>query len=105
MGEREACETAPIPVQSFREPQLLRHCSGAIRCCGTVRRHSAQACATSAHTSRLTTVEFPVELDDGTVQTFTGYRALHSRVRGPGKGGIRYHPDVTPTRCARWPRG
>src|SRR4029077_8287798 len=47
------------------------------------------------HTSRLTTVEFPIEEDDGTVKTYTGYRALHSRVRGPGKGGIRYHPDVT----------
>src|SRR2546428_2965979 len=43
---------------------------------------------------RLVKVEFPVERDDGTVQTFSGYRALHSRVRGPGKGGIRYHPDV-----------
>ena len=45
--------------------------------------------------SRAMTVEFPVEMDDGTVRTFVGYRALHSRVRGPGKGGIRYHPDVT----------
>ena len=45
-------------------------------------------------TTRLIKVEFPVERDDGTVQTFAGYRALHSRVRGPGKGGIRYHPDV-----------
>ncbi len=47
-------------------------------------------------TTRLTTVEFPIELEDGSVKTFAGYRALHSRVRGPGKGGIRYHPDVTP---------
>ncbi len=38
---------------------------------------------------------FPVEMDDGGVRTFTGYRVLHSRVRGPGKGGIRYHPEVT----------
>jgi glutamate dehydrogenase (NAD(P)+) len=45
-------------------------------------------------TTRLLKVEFPVECDDGTVRTFAGYRALHSRVRGPGKGGIRYHPDV-----------
>jgi glutamate dehydrogenase/leucine dehydrogenase len=44
--------------------------------------------------TRLIKVEFPIERDDGTVQTFFGYRALHSRVRGPGKGGIRYHPDV-----------
>ena len=44
---------------------------------------------------RLLTVEFPIELSDGTVLTFVGYRCLHSTVRGPGKGGIRYHPDVT----------
>jgi glutamate dehydrogenase (NAD(P)+) len=34
-------------------------------------------------------------MDDGSVRTFTGYRVLHSRVRGPGKGGVRYHTDVT----------
>lgn len=40
-------------------------------------------------------VSFPVEMDDGSVQNFTGYRVLHNRARGPGKGGVRYHPDVT----------
>jgi glutamate dehydrogenase (NAD(P)+) len=45
--------------------------------------------------ARTVIVEFPVELEDGSVRTFTGYRVLHSQVRGPGKGGIRYHPDVT----------
>jgi glutamate dehydrogenase (NAD(P)+) len=44
---------------------------------------------------RTVTLNFPVEMDGGHVQTFTGCRVLHSRVRGPGKGGIRYHPDVT----------
>jgi len=44
---------------------------------------------------RTVIVEFPVEMDDGTVRTFTGYRVLHNMVRGPGKGGIRYHPNVT----------
>src|SRR5262245_2740509 len=45
--------------------------------------------------SRSITVEFPVEMDDGSVRVFVGHRMLHSRIRGPGKGGIRYHPDVT----------
>jgi glutamate dehydrogenase (NAD(P)+) len=45
--------------------------------------------------AKTVSLEFPVEMDDGSVQTFTGHRVLHSRVRGPGKGGIRYHPDVT----------
>jgi glutamate dehydrogenase (NAD(P)+) len=45
--------------------------------------------------AKTVTLEFPIEMDDGSVQSFTGYRVLHSRVRGPGKGGVRYHPDVT----------
>ena len=40
-------------------------------------------------------VRFPVHMDDGTTRTFHGFRVLHSDMRGPGKGGIRYHPDVT----------
>jgi len=44
---------------------------------------------------RLITVEFPVQTTDGTVHNFVGYRALHNRIRGPGKGGIRYHPNLT----------
>jgi len=38
---------------------------------------------------------FPIEMDDGSVMTFCGYRVLHNRALGPGKGGIRYHPDVS----------
>ena len=38
---------------------------------------------------------FPVQMDDGSVRTFRGYRVLHNRVLGPGKGGIRYHPEVS----------
>ncbi|HWH23351.1 MAG TPA: Glu/Leu/Phe/Val dehydrogenase [Candidatus Limnocylindria bacterium] len=41
------------------------------------------------------TVHFPVKMDDGTVQVFTGYRVQHNLGRGPAKGGIRYHQDVT----------
>jgi glutamate dehydrogenase (NAD(P)+) len=41
------------------------------------------------------TVNFPVTMDDGTVQVFTGHRVQHNVSRGPGKGGIRYHQDVT----------
>lgn len=38
---------------------------------------------------------FPIEMDDDSVRSFRGYRVLHNNVLGPGKGGIRYHPDVT----------
>lgn len=44
---------------------------------------------------RTVVVCFPVEMEDGSVRTFHGYRVLHNQVLGPGKGGIRYHPDVT----------
>ena len=40
------------------------------------------------------TVHFPVHMDDGSVQVFTGYRVQHNLGRGPAKGGIRYHQDV-----------
>ncbi len=40
-------------------------------------------------------VRFPVRMDDGSVKSFTGYRVQHSVLRGPAKGGIRFHPDVT----------
>ena len=40
------------------------------------------------------TVNFPVEMDDGRVQVFSGYRVQHNLSRGPAKGGIRYHPRV-----------
>lgn len=43
---------------------------------------------------RVMHVRFPVYMDDGSIQTIHGFRVLHNRVRGPGKGGIRYHPDV-----------
>lgn len=41
------------------------------------------------------TVNFPVRMDDGTIRVFTGFRVQHNDTRGPTKGGIRYHPDVT----------
>ncbi len=40
-------------------------------------------------------INFPVELDDGSVKTIHCFRVIHNRVFGPSKGGIRYHPDLT----------
>jgi glutamate dehydrogenase (NAD(P)+) len=40
-------------------------------------------------------VTFPVKMDNGEAEVFTGYRVQYNYVRGPSKGGIRYHPDVT----------
>jgi glutamate dehydrogenase (NAD(P)+) len=46
------------------------------------------------HPKRELTVNFPVTMDNGSVSMFTGYRVHHSTIRGPSKGGIRYHPNV-----------
>src|SRR5690606_20619382 len=40
-------------------------------------------------------VDVPIERDDGTVAHYEGYRVQHNLSRGPGKGGVRFHPDVT----------
>ena len=55
------------------------------------RRHVQGA----AHPGREITVHIPVQLDDGRLEVFTGYRVQHSIARGPAKGGIRFAPDVT----------
>src|SRR6266403_1661060 len=45
--------------------------------------------------SKEITLYIPIGMDNGTLEVFTGYRVLHSTVRGPGKGGIRFAPDVS----------
>ena len=40
-------------------------------------------------------VDVPIEMDDGRIAHYEGFRVQHSLTRGPGKGGVRYHPDVT----------
>jgi glutamate dehydrogenase (NAD(P)+) len=44
---------------------------------------------------RVLTVSVPCEMDDGSYRVFEGYRVQHNMARGPAKGGIRFHPDVT----------
>ncbi len=44
---------------------------------------------------RVLVVNIPVRLDNGDIRTFVGYRSQHTDVIGPGKGGVRFHPDVT----------
>ncbi|WP_255151569.1 glutamate dehydrogenase GdhB [Halorarius halobius] len=47
------------------------------------------------HPAKVHEVTVPIERDDGTVEVFSGYRAQHDSVRGPYKGGLRFHPGVT----------
>lgn len=44
---------------------------------------------------RILVVDVPIEMDDGTIAHFEGYRVQHNLSRGPGKGGVRFHQDVT----------
>lgn len=57
--------------------------------------HLARWGETLKHPKRALIVDVPIEMDDGSVRHFEGYRVQHNLSRGPGKGGVRYHPDVT----------
>ncbi|RDI73468.1 Glutamate dehydrogenase/leucine dehydrogenase [Gaiella occulta] len=48
-----------------------------------------------SHCKKGVEVSVPVQMDDGSVSVFQGYRVVHNMTRGPAKGGIRYHPAVT----------
>src|ERR1700716_2664739 len=52
-------------------------------------------CKVLKSAAREITVHIPVQLDDGRIEVYTGYRVQHSIARGPGKGGIRFSPDVS----------
>jgi glutamate dehydrogenase (NAD(P)+) len=47
------------------------------------------------HPARELTVSFPVQMDDGSIEVYTGFRIQHNLARGPAKGGIRYHSQVS----------
>src|SRR6478752_6596955 len=51
------------------------------------------------HPRRQVIVSVPVMMDDGHLRVFDGYRVMYDNSRGPGKGGIRYHPDVNLDEC------
>jgi len=57
--------------------------------------HLARWVETLKHPKRMLIVDVPIEMDDGRIAHFEGFRVQHNLSRGPGKGGVRYHPDVT----------
>lgn len=64
----------------------------------TAAEHASAAPETVERLRRpkqLLEVSIPVRMDDGSLRIFTGFRCRHDDTRGPGKGGIRYHPSVT----------
>lgn len=57
--------------------------------------HLARWVETLKRPKRALIVDVPIELDNGTIAHFEGYRVQHNTSRGPGKGGVRFHQDVT----------
>jgi len=57
--------------------------------------HLARWVETLKRPKRALIVDIPIELDNGTIAHFEGYRVQHNTSRGPGKGGVRFHQDVT----------
>jgi glutamate dehydrogenase (NAD(P)+) len=81
---QKSCDTKN-PFQMFQE-RIDTVCS---------RMKASEACHTILREcKREFTVHFPVVMDDGSTKLFTGYRVQHNDIRGPFKGGIRFHPDV-----------
>ncbi|MEO1277810.1 MAG: Glu/Leu/Phe/Val dehydrogenase [Planctomycetota bacterium] len=58
-------------------------------------RAKAETVERLRHAERFTEVGIPVQMDDGSTKMFTGFRCRYNTVRGPAKGGIRFHPDVS----------
>lgn len=94
----EPTKTAPVasaPVRSSEQPRLfqrvreqMERAAEAVGLAPEVRKIlSSPACEVG--------VNFPVRMDDGRIEMFSGYRVQHNNVLGPFKGGIRYHPDVS----------
>ncbi len=57
--------------------------------------HLARWAETLRRPKRALIVDIPIEMDDGSIRHFEGFRVQHNLSRGPGKGGVRFHPDVT----------
>lgn len=84
----------PVVADEPRDPLLIadQQFTRAARCMPDLKRGLVDFLR---HPKRVICVSFPIEMEDGSVQTFHGFRVLHNSVKGPGKGGIRYHPEVT----------
>ncbi|KTG10262.1 amino acid dehydrogenase [Haloprofundus marisrubri] len=89
-GTSKVEEESESAVQTARR-QLERAAAQVDVDPGTIERLS--------HPDKVHQVSIPLRRDDGSLEVFTGYRAQHDSVRGPFKGGLRYHPDVSAEEC------
>jgi glutamate dehydrogenase (NAD(P)+) len=77
-------ESSPWDVYLEQIDRVTPHLGGLARWVETLKRPK-----------RILMVDVPIERDDGTIAHFEGYRVQHNLSRGPGKGGVRFHQDVT----------
>ena len=83
-------QLAKNPGASF-----LAHAQKSLKTAATALNLDPNIYAILKTNSRALIVSLPVEMDDGHIEVFTGYRVQHTTARGPAKGGIRYHTSVT----------
>ena len=86
----DAFEPVPIVERSMNEHLLTR-----VQTTADILGIDPGLIAVLLQPERELIVSVPVQMDDGQVEVFKGFRVQHSMARGPAKGGIRYAPDVT----------
>ncbi|MFB3829175.1 MAG: Glu/Leu/Phe/Val dehydrogenase [Bryobacteraceae bacterium] len=88
-------ETDSSRVAAQSEPSALQFALQNFEKAAAALELSQDMKAMIMYPERVLTVNIPVRMDTGEIQRFEGYRVQHSTGRGPAKGGIRYHPNVT----------
>ena len=98
-GPHEGYGDEPKPSASVLRPAVspfsLEHLSHSSGSRSSVSGKLSRFAETLRRPKRALIVDIPLEMDDGTIRHFEGYRVQHNLSRGPGKGGVRYHPEVT----------
>jgi len=87
--------TPPVPISLQNEKNPWLAAAARFDKAAQCLRLDDGMCKMLRSPARELTVHIPVQLDDGRLEVFTGYRVQHSIARGPAKGGIRFAPDVT----------
>ncbi|MFC4456451.1 Glu/Leu/Phe/Val dehydrogenase [Deinococcus sonorensis] len=96
--EPQPASAAPHPLPSYLDPQHLGPWGIFLEQVERVTPYLGKLAywaETLKRPKRILIVDVPIHLDDGTVAHFEGYRVQHNTSRGPAKGGVRYHQDVT----------
>ncbi len=80
---------------SLSESSLMKNAMSQLELASGIMKLDPNILDRLRYPKRALQVSVPIRLDDGSVKTFLGYRVQHNLTLGPGKGGIRFHPNVT----------